>query len=152
MLTGSTLPANPFLETLHTYADKTSAAALSSLEVELGIQNQHGKLYIASASINSDHGALIVEGKMDPQLTDLEMTGTYSIPKLLTSMTQRTVPADIKVQDNEIIVPVQIKGSFLNPEIITPQAIQVRDNQKVSETKILHLKNIIPHKKKRKKQ
>lgn len=152
LLTGATLPANnPFLEALHTYADKTDAAALSSLEVELGIQNQHGKLYIASASINSDHGAMIAEGKMDPQLTDLEMTGTYIIPRVLTSMTQRTAPPGLKVQDNEIIVPVQIKGPFLDPEIITLQAIQVHDTPKASATKILHRKIMRPDKKKRKK-
>lgn len=150
MFSGSSLPMNPFLETLHVYADEIATPELPSLTVELGVQNKQGKLYISSASIDSDHGALILEGTMNPQLTELGMSGTYIIPKELTSTTQRTVPASIKVMDNEIIVPVKITGSLLNPEIIVPQKIKPKNKQNPS--KATKRKIIRPKTKKKKKR
>lgn len=146
---GSSLSVNPFLETLHTYADKIVTTELQSMKVELGIHNKQGKLYIASASIDSDHGAMIVEGNMNPQLTDMEMSGTYIIPKALTSITRKKAPSSINVQNNEIIVPLQIKGSLLNPEISSPKIIQNRDIKKTSKRKSKNRKIIKPHKRKK---
>lgn len=110
------LPLNhSLISTLYGSIDYKSPPHITTLTGNAYIQINDGRLSISDVSLNNTNGALILEGQMNPQTSELDMSGKFIVSNHLSSISEK-IKSTYALND-KVVLPVTMQGTVGNPHI-----------------------------------